>query len=83
MDTTKAEIAKKVEKIVLAFDKVSPELFAIDNQFMNMGLDSLDCVELIMKIEDEIGVNIPDDDAEKLTTPNAVIDYIYKEATVK
>ena len=41
-----------------------------------MGADSLDTVELIMQLEEEFGIEIPDDDAEKITTVQAAIDYL-------
>ena len=45
--------------------------------FVNdLGADSLDTVELIMAFEEEFGAEIPDEDAEKLTTVGAVIDYL-------
>ena len=42
----------------------------------DLGADSLDTVELIMACEEEFGAEIPDEDAEKLTTVGAVIDYL-------
>lgn len=42
----------------------------------DLGLDSLDHVEIIMAIEDEFGLEIPDVDAEKLITPKDIISYI-------
>lgn len=44
----------------------------------DLGADSLDQVELIMELEDEFGLEIPDEDAEKLTTVQAIIDYVTK-----
>ena len=42
----------------------------------DLGADSLDTVELIMQLEEEFGIEIPDDDAEKITTVQAAIDYL-------
>lgn len=42
----------------------------------DLGLDSLDHVEVIMAIEDEFGFEIPDVDAEKLNSPQAIVDYV-------
>ena len=49
----------------------------LDSHFINdLGLDSLDHVEVIMAMEDEFGFEIPDMDADKLTTPSAIVRYI-------
>ncbi|MHC4065742.1 MAG: acyl carrier protein [Planctomycetota bacterium] len=44
----------------------------------DLGADSLDTVELVMELEDEFDMNIPDEEAEKLQTVGAAIDYIEK-----
>lgn len=44
----------------------------------DLGADSLDIVELVMAFEDEFGVEIPDEDAEKITTVKDAVDYISK-----
>ena len=48
----------------------------------DLGLDSLDTVDLIMQLEQEFGVRIPDEDQVKLTTFQAVVDYLQKEQHV-
>lgn len=49
----------------------------LDSHFMNdLGLDSLDHVEIIMAMEDEFGFEIPDTDAEKLLKPADLVRYI-------
>jgi len=59
------------------YDKVNPEKLTLDTHFMkDLGLDSLDHVEVIMAIEDEFTFEIPDQDAEKLMTPGAIIRYV-------
>ena len=53
-------------------DKVTPE-----SSFINdLGADSLDTVELVMELEDEFEISIPDEDAEKIQTVGAAIGYI-------
>ena len=47
----------------------------------NLGADSLDLVEIVMKLEEEFGVEINDEDAEKLTNVAEVVDYIQKLRT--
>ena len=72
-----SEIAEKVKKIVVeqlgvAEDQVTPEAKVIED----LGADSLDQVELVMALEEEFGSDIPDEDAEKLTTVGKAIEYI-------
>jgi acyl carrier protein len=72
-----AEIEAKVKKIIveqLGVDEaeVTPEAKFIDD----LGADSLDTVELVMALEEEFGVEIPDEDAEKITTVKGALDYI-------
>ena len=67
----------KVKEVVI--DKLGVDEAAIteDAHFVNdLGADSLDTVELIMEFEEEFGIEIPDDDAEKITTVQAAIDYL-------
>ncbi|XP_021944793.1 acyl carrier protein, mitochondrial isoform X2 [Folsomia candida] len=71
------ELRARVLKVVGAFDKITADKLTIDSHFMNdLGLDSLDHVEVIMAIEDEFGFEIPDADAEKLLRPADIVQYI-------
>lgn len=72
-----SEIAEKVKNIIV--DKLSVEESEVTNKasFTNdLGADSLDTVELIMEFEKEFGIQIPDDQAEKITTVGDAIAYI-------
>ncbi|MEB3233389.1 MAG: acyl carrier protein [Leptolyngbyaceae bacterium] len=61
-----------VEQLGVAEDEVKPESsFTTD-----LGADSLDTVELVMALEEEFDTEIPDEDAEKITTVQAAIDYV-------
>jgi acyl carrier protein len=48
----------------------------------DLGLDSLDTVDLIMQLEQEFGIRIPDEDYEKLTTMNGVMAYLHGEQAI-
>jgi acyl carrier protein len=61
-----------VEHLVVEADNVTEDASIIDD----LGEDSLDIVELVMAFEEEFGVEIPDDAAEKITTVRDAIDYI-------
>uniref|UniRef100_A0A667FV77 Acyl carrier protein n=1 Tax=Lynx canadensis TaxID=61383 RepID=A0A667FV77_LYNCA len=59
------------------YDKIDPEKLSVNSHFMkDLGLDSLDQVEIIMAMENEFGFEIPDTDAEKLMCPQEIVDYI-------
>ena len=61
-----------IDKLGVEEDKIVPEASFVDD----LGADSLDTVELIMQLEEEFGIEIPDEDAEKMTTVKSVVDYI-------
>ena len=66
------------EQLGVSEDEVTPEASFTDD----LGADSLDIVELVMAIEEEYGIEIPDDDAEKIQTIQDAISYI-EERTQK
>tara|TARA_Y100000768_G_scaffold130083_1_gene96632 strand:+ start:63 stop:293 length:231 start_codon:yes stop_codon:yes gene_type:complete len=61
-----------IDKLGVEEEKINSEASFVDD----LGADSLDTVELIMQLEEEFGIEIPDDDAEKITTVQAAIDYL-------
>ncbi|XP_053685098.1 acyl carrier protein, mitochondrial isoform X1 [Sabethes cyaneus] len=70
-------IKERVLLVLKLYDKVNPEKLTLESHFINdLGLDSLDHVEVIMAMEDEFGFEIPDGDAEKLFRPADIVQYI-------
>lgn len=72
-----ADIEQKVKDIIINelgvdAEKVTPEASFVED----LGADSLDTVELVMAFEEEFGMEIPDEDAEKLQTVGDAISYI-------
>ena len=63
-----------VEQLGVSADEVVPSASFVDD----LGADSLDTVELVMALEEEFGVEIPDEDAENIKTVQDAIDYINK-----
>ncbi|KOP24756.1 acyl carrier protein [Hapalosiphon sp. MRB220] len=74
---SQADIFKKVKEIVVEQLGVEPEQVTPQANFANdLGADSLDTVELVMALEEEFDIEIPDEAAEKITTVQEVLDYI-------
>ena len=72
-----SDTADRVKKIVVEHLGVEPEKVTEEASFIDdLGADSLDIVELVMAFEEEFGVEIPDDAAEKISTVSDAIKYI-------
>jgi acyl carrier protein len=70
-------IEMRVKQIIVEQLGVDEEEVVANAMFIDdLGADSLDVVELIMAFEEEFGIEIPDDDAEKIRTVRDAIDYI-------
>ena len=71
------EILEKVKKIIVEQRGVAETSVTMEASFIDdLGADSLDIVELIMALEEEFDMEIPDSDAEKVVTVGDVVDYI-------
>ncbi len=76
-----AEIEAKIIKIVADQLNVDEGEISSDSSFVDdLGADSLDTVELVMAFEEEFGIEIPDEDAEKIQSVQNAIDYIAAKA---
>jgi acyl carrier protein len=77
-------VSDRVKKIIVdqlgvEEETVTPEASFVDD----LGADSLDTVELVMALEEEFGIEIPDEDAEKITRVREAVDYIEKHSGKK
>jgi len=67
----------KVKEIIIDQLGVDEDLIKMEASFIeDLGADSLDIVELIMSMEDEFGIDIPDTEAEKISTVGSAVEYI-------
>ena len=74
-------IEEKVKDLIVEQLGVNPEQVTPSASFIeDLGADSLDTVELVMAFEEEFGVEVPDEDAEKLQSVGDVIKYIEEKA---
>ena len=70
-------VQEKVKGIIVEQLGVDPEKVKLESKFIeDLGADSLDIVELVMAMEEEFDIEIPDEDAEKLKTVNDVQSYL-------
>ena len=77
-------IEEKVKDIIVEQLGVNPEQVTPKASFIeDLGADSLDIVELVMELEEEFEITIPDDQAEKIKTVGEAIDYIEREIAKK
>ncbi|MDA0660010.1 MAG: acyl carrier protein [Planctomycetota bacterium] len=77
-----ADVASRVIDIVAEQLSVDRDKVTVQTSFVtDLGADSLDTVELIMELEEEFEINIPDDVADKIETVGQAIDFIEKAQT--
>lgn len=67
------------EQLGVKQEEIKPESSFVDD----LGADSLDTVELVMALEEEFGIEIPDEDAEKMSTVGEAVKYIEEKVKVK
>ncbi|PWN34737.1 acyl carrier protein [Meira miltonrushii] len=73
------EIQNRIFEVLKSFEKVDPAKISASAAFTtDLGLDSLDAVEVVMAIEEEFSIDIPDAEADNITSVQEAIDYISK-----
>ena len=74
---TMSSVEERVKKIVVEQLGVTEDEVTLEASFVDdLGADSLDTVELVMALEEEFETEIPDEDAEKITTVQQAVDYV-------
>ena len=72
-----AEVQERIITVVKNFDKCDPANVSSDSKFVDdLGLDSLDSVEVVMAIEDEFAIEIPDAEADRIASIGDAVEYI-------
>jgi NADH dehydrogenase (ubiquinone) 1 alpha/beta subcomplex 1 len=72
-----AEVTERILTVVKNFDKVDPDKVTAKSNFeADLGLDSLDGVEVVMAIEDEFAIEIPDAEADKIASVEDAVEYV-------
>ena len=80
MASNKTEVVQKIKSLISASLGVGEDEIALESSFIDdLGADSLDIVELVMLIEKDFDIEIPDEDAEKIATVQDAIDYIIEQ----
>ncbi len=77
MSTEEPSIEERLKEIIIKQFGESEKTITLESSFVNdLGADSLDIVELVMELEDEFNVNIPDEEAQKMQTVGEAVKYI-------
>jgi NADH dehydrogenase (ubiquinone) 1 alpha/beta subcomplex 1 len=80
----KSEVTDRVLSVVKNFQKVDPSKVTPKANFQNdLGLDSLDSVEVVMALEEEFGFEIPDNEADKIQSIDLAVDFIASHPQAK
>ncbi|XP_077241655.1 acyl carrier protein 2, mitochondrial-like [Tasmannia lanceolata] len=80
----KSEVSDRIISVVKNFQKVDPSRVTPNAHFQNdLGLDSLDAVEVVMALEEEFGFEIPDNEADKINSINLAVDFIASHPQAK
>ncbi|KZT30497.1 acyl carrier protein [Neolentinus lepideus HHB14362 ss-1] len=76
---SKDQIESRVLDVLKGFEKVDPAKLGTSSRFAeDLGLDSLDAVEVVMAVEEEFSIEIPDAEADEITSVQQAIEYIAK-----
>ena len=77
------ELIQRVLKVIAASKRLPPETVTIDSEFVDLGIDSMDAVEILFALENEFDINIPDDDVRTVRNVRQMCEGVDKLVTAK
>lgn len=78
-DADRSAVFEKIQAIIVEHLGVDAELVTEQATFEALGADSLDTVELVMAVEEAFGIEVPEADAENMTTVKDIVDFVAKK----
>ena len=77
------DLIQRVLKVIAASKRLQPESVTIDSQFVDLGIDSMDAVEILFALENEFDINIPDDDVRAVRNVRQMCEGVEKLVAAK
>jgi acyl carrier protein len=77
------DLIQRVLKVIAASKRLSPESVTIDSQFVDLGIDSMDAVEILFALENEFDINIPDEDVRSVRNVRQMCEGVDKLVAAK
>jgi acyl carrier protein len=77
------DLIQRVLKVIAASKRLPPETVTIDSEFVDLGIDSMDAVEILFALENEFDINIPDDDVRAVRNVRQMCEGVSKLVAAK
>jgi acyl carrier protein len=77
------DLIQRVLKVIAASKRLPPETVTIDSQFVDLGIDSMDAVEILFALENEFDINIPDEDVRAVRNVRQMCEGVDKLVAAK
>ena len=77
------DLIQRVLKVIAASKRLPPETVTIDSEFLDLGIDSMDAVEILFALENEFDINIPDDDVRSVRNVRQMCEGVAKLVAAK
>ncbi len=77
------DLIQRVLKVIASSKRLPPETVTIDSEFVDLGIDSMDAVEILFALENEFDINIPDDDVRNVRNVRQMCEGVDKLVSAK